>query len=72
MPRRRIMRLLLFLVVLAASATGCCCAPDTSCTTGNYPAFFAPSYAACREAYSPGYRRPCYPAYRPITSAFSP
>jgi hypothetical protein len=56
------MRSLLFLVVLVVSASGCCCASGscpTDCGSG------------C-DCYTPGYRRACYPAYRPIDSAYEP
>jgi hypothetical protein len=62
------MRSLLLLALLAASAPGCCWTSSSSCATGNCPAVSGPG---CAES-APGYRRACYPAYRPIDSASSP
>jgi hypothetical protein len=59
---------LLLLALLAASAAGCCCTSSSSCAAGGCPAVSGPG---CAE-YTPGYRRACYPAYRPIDSAASP
>jgi hypothetical protein len=62
------MRSLLLPALLVASAPGCCCTASSSCAPGSAPAVSAP---VCAE-YTPGYRRACYPAYRPIESASSP
>jgi hypothetical protein len=61
------MRSLLALALVVASAPGCCWTPYSSCAAGG-PAVSGPG---CAE-YTPGYRRACYPAYRPIDSASSP
>jgi hypothetical protein len=66
------MRSLLILVLLGASAPGCCCTWDGPWAAGGHPALSGPGSAAYRAAYTPGYRRPCYPAYRPIDSASLP
>jgi hypothetical protein len=58
------MRSLLVLVLLLAAAPGCCCTPG-----GTLPPLPAPP---CRPDSTSGYRRPCYPAYRPIDSAATP
>jgi hypothetical protein len=61
------MRSLLLFVLLVAFASGCCC------PTGSYSASLSePACEECRPAYTPGYWRPCFPAYRPISSAYSP
>jgi hypothetical protein len=57
----------LLLVLLAASAAGCCCPSPGICAGGGGPAASVAGYPAYR-AYTPGYRRPCYPAYRPVDS----
>jgi hypothetical protein len=57
--------------VLVASAPGCC-ATGGPYALGGYDALSGPSYAACRGPYTPGYPRPCFPAYRPIDSVSSP
>jgi hypothetical protein len=62
------MRSLLLLALLVASAAGCCCTSSSSCAPASCAAVSGP---ACAE-YTPGYRRACYPAYRPIESASSP
>lgn len=46
----------LLLVLLMAAVSGCCGTPA------------GPDCTACRS-YEPGYRRPGFPAYRPIDSA---
>jgi hypothetical protein len=56
------MRSLLFLALLLMSAAGCCCA------SGNCPV----GCGSERDPYTAGYRRACYPAYRPIDSAYAP
>ena len=57
------MRSLLLLVLLVATAPGCCCTAPCAGPLAGSP------YEACRGDYEAGYRRPCYPAYRPIGSA---
>jgi hypothetical protein len=66
------MRRLLLLILLATSVSGCCCACDGPCPPMSRLSLSEQACAASREAYAPGYRRPCYPAYRPFESAFSP
>jgi hypothetical protein len=61
------MRSLLLLALLVAPAAGCCCPSGGRCAAGSCPAVSGPG---CAE-YTPGYRRACYPAYRPIDSASS-
>ena len=63
------MRALLVVVLLAASAAGCCGPSGRPCAAGGSVALSGPGCDECRSAYTPGYRRPCYPAYRPIDSA---
>jgi hypothetical protein len=61
------MRSLLLFTLLVVSAPGCCWTSYSSCAAGG-PGVSGPG---CSE-YTPGYRRACYPAYRPIDSASSP
>ena len=58
----------LLLALLVAPAPGCCCPSDGPRAFVSCPAVSGPGGAA----YTPGYRRACYPAYRPIDSAFAP
>lgn len=63
----------LLIVLLVAPAPGCCCTAPGAGAVAGYPAFAAPSsYEPCRGPDEVGYRRPCYPAYRPIGSASRP
>lgn len=66
------MRTLLLLALLLASVSGCCSAPADCTAPVGRASLFAPDNIACRGPYSPGYRRPSYPAYRPIDSASIP
>ena len=62
------MRWLLVLAVLALSVPGCCYTSGGVSRAGYDSAGPAPDCAP----YTPGYRRACYPAYRPIDSASLP
>jgi hypothetical protein len=65
------MRSLLLLALLVASTSGCCCPPQDRCTQASWAALPALADPACRGCYTPGYQRPCFPAYRPIDSVSS-
>jgi hypothetical protein len=59
---------LLLLVLLVAFASGCRTTPAGPCAPGDCPGYSGSGYTP----YTAGYRRPCYPAYRPIDSAYLP